>query len=449
MSVLMSVMSLMNIATPINAAVKAATAASGFFEIIDRPVASRAGLKDPEISVGDDITFSNVTFAYPSRPYFKVLDGLDIVFESGKTTAIVGPSGSGKSTVVGLIERWYSLLEEVQSSKSINDSSHSAQYHPYEEDEKSPVASKGSIMIGNHDIKDVDIKWWRSQIGLVQQEPFVFNESIFANVAYGLVGSQFENENEQMKRRLVKEACIVAFADEFITQLPEVRTLSTASNNLRRTKSQQGYDTQVGDSGMKLSGGQRQRLAIARSVVKQPRILIFDEATSAIDVRSERIVQQALDRVAKDRTTITIAHRLSTIRKADKIVVVSGGKAVEQGTHDELVQNDGVYSNLVRGQQLSMDGAGAGAADLELAGRDSLISDGTGAVDKVDLQATEVEEVPYKKRGIIRGFGLLLVEQRSHALWLALTVVGCLGAGCKCSDLVCMARMQTNAYNRP
>ncbi|UKZ61367.1 uncharacterized protein TrAtP1_002633 [Trichoderma atroviride] len=411
MSVLMSVMSLMNIATPINAAVKAATAASGFFQIIDRPVASKTGLKDPEILASDDITFLNVTFAYPSRPYFKVLDGLDIVFESGKTTALVGPSGSGKSTIVGLIERWYGLSEGVQGSKSVNNSSYSAQYHPCEEEDKLPVASKGSIMIGGYDIKDVDLKWWRSQIGLVQQEPFVFNESIFANVAYGLVGSQFENENEQTKRRLVKEACIVAFADDFITQLPE------------------GYDTQVGDSGIKLSGGQRQRLAIARSVVKQPRILIFDEATSAIDVRSERIVQEALDRVAKDRTTITIAHRLSTIRKADKIVVVSGGKAVEQGTHSELVQRDGVYSNLVRGQQLSMNGAEAGAVDLRLVGRDSLLSNGTGAVEKLDLQATEVEEVPYKKRGIIRGFGLLLVEQRSHALWLALTVVGCLGAG--------------------
>lgn len=226
MSVLMSVMSLMNVATPINAAVKAATAASGFFEMIDRPVANRTGLKGPEISASSDLTFSNVTFAYPSRPNFRVLNSLDVVFESGKTTAIVGPSGSGKSTIVGLIERWYGLSEEVQSLESIAGPSNTAQYQPFEKDEKIPVVSKGSIMIGNHDIRDVDLKWWRSQIGLVQQEPFVFNESIFANVAYGLVGSKFENENEETKRRLVKEACIVAFADEFITRLPEVRTPS-------------------------------------------------------------------------------------------------------------------------------------------------------------------------------------------------------------------------------
>lgn len=142
--------------------------------------------------------------------------------------------------------------------------------------------------------------------------------------------------------------------------------------------------------------------------------------------------------MAKNRTTITIAHRLSTIRNADKIVVLSTGKAVEQGTHDELVRNDGVYSNLVRGQHLSMDGTEAGAVALEQVDHDPLSSDGTGAGDKANMQATEFEEVPYKQRGIFRGFGLLLVEQRSHALWLALTVVGCLGAGCKCSDLVRM-----------
>lgn len=227
----MSVMALINIAAPVNSAVKAATAASGFFEMIDKPVASRTGLKDPEISASGDLNFSNVTFAYPSRPNFKVLDGLDVVFESGKTTAIVGPSGSGKSTITGLIERWYSLSEEVQGSKPINDPSNSAQGRPYEEYEKPPIASEGSIMIGDHDIKDVDLKWWRSQIGLVQQEPFVFNETIFANVAYGLVGSKFENESEEMKRKLVKEACIVAYADEFITRLPEVSTPFTVPCN--------------------------------------------------------------------------------------------------------------------------------------------------------------------------------------------------------------------------
>lgn len=138
--------------------------------------------------------------------------------------------------------------------------------------------------------------------------------------------------------------------------------------------------------------------------------------------------------MAKNRTTITIAHRLSTIRKADKIVVVSAGKAVEQGTHDELLLNDGVYSNLVRGQQLSLDGSEAGTVDIEPVSKDSQISNGMELGDNMDTQTAEVEEVPYKERGIIRGFGLLLVDQRSHALWLAVTVVGCLGTGCKSSS---------------
>jgi ATP-binding cassette subfamily B (MDR/TAP) protein 1 len=152
------------------------------------------------------------------------------------------------------------------------------------------------------------MKWWRSQIGLVQQEPFLFNDTIYKNVAYGLCGTDWQDIADSEKLEMVKSACREAYADEFISRLPT------------------GYDTIVGESGIKLSGGQRQRLAIARSIVKQPSILILDEATSAIDVRTEHIVQAALDRmVAQNRTTIVIAHRLSTIKKADKIIVLRQG----------------------------------------------------------------------------------------------------------------------------
>jgi ATP-binding cassette, subfamily B (MDR/TAP), member 1 len=186
----------------------------------------------------------------------------------------------------------------------------------------------------------------------------------------------------------------------------------------------QGYDTKVGDSGIKLSGGQRQRLAIARSIIKRPMILIFDEATSAIDVRGERIVQEAMDRVAKNRTTITIAHRLSTIKKADKIIVVSKGKVVEEGTHEQLLaREDGVYSNLVHAQSLALDAQDDGLQKVLSAGSttDDVMTEDTPT-------NTKTEETPYEIRGFLRSFGLLLVEQKTHVAWLLLTIAGGLGS---------------------
>lgn len=406
MSVMMSVFSLSNIIAPLNAAVKAAGAASGFFAMIDAPSVNRNGLKEPDVSAHEDISFKGVTFAYPSRPHVKILDELDVSFESGKLTAIVGPSGSGKSTIVGLIERWYELTVEpgavgesvsTNDEKSINEKGSA--------DGKVPVTLSGTITIGNRDLKDLDLKWWRSQIGLVQQEPFIFNDTIYNNIAHGLVGSKFETEDEEMKRRRVEEACKEAFADEFISRLP------------------MGYETKVGDSGIKLSGGQRQRLAIARSIIKRPMILIFDEATSAIDVRGERIVQEALDQVAKNRTTITIAHRLSTIKKADKIVVLAKGKVVEQGTHEGLLsKEDGVYSNLVHAQSLTLEAHGEEL--LKVKSSNSVIED---AVIEEKPAVTKEEDTPYKLRGFLRGFGLLLVEQKAHVPWFILTIASAIG----------------------
>jgi ATP-binding cassette subfamily B (MDR/TAP) protein 1 len=162
-----------------------------------------------------------------------------------------------------------------------------------------------------------------------------FNHSIFNNIAFGLLGSKWETEPEEVKAKLVEGACKEAFADEFIARLP------------------QGYMTMVGERGIKLSGGQRQRLAIARSIIKRPSILILDEATSSIDVRAERVVQAALDNVSQSRTTIVIAHRLSTIRKADHIIVLQNGTKVEEGSHDDLISNtEGIYHSLAHAQHI-------------------------------------------------------------------------------------------------
>ncbi|OKL57179.1 hypothetical protein UA08_07315 [Talaromyces atroroseus] len=323
MSVMMTFMSIQSISLPLLDISKAMVAARDFFAVIDTPQAASGSLK-PDI-FSQDILFKDVTFEYPTRPGATVLGGLNICIRSGHNTALIGPSGSGKSTVVALLERWYSLRDPCAlSSENMGE----------EKINPEPRIS-GSITIGGYDLNDLDLKWWRGHIGLVQQEPFLFNDTIFNNVKMGLIGTQWEDESEECKKEMVRKACEEAYADEFITRLPN------------------GYDTRVGDGGTKLSGGQKQRLAIARSIIKKPQIVILDEATSAIDAKSEKIVQAALDRLSKNRTTITIAHRLSTIQNADHIVVLRNGQAVERGTHQSLLANEsGVYNALVRGQSL-------------------------------------------------------------------------------------------------
>ena len=440
-SVILLVSAISGAFIPVQNITKASVASQPLFNVIDSPKRSTAGYRHPEADADSRIEFKNVHFAYPARPHTAALKSLDLSVPAGKITALVGPSGCGKSTIVGLLERWYHLsdinisLEQQKKEMASNEKKEGKWtipdmptadnvLAPIKEEastsvdvatSNSPVLqNSGSIFLGNHNIEQLDVKWWRGQIGLVQQEPFLFNKSIFENVACGLIGSEWEHANADQKRELVQAACEEAFASEFIQRLPNK------------------YETMVGESGIKLSGGQRQRLAIARSIVKKPSILILDEATSAIDVRGERLVQAALDRVSKQKTTITIAHRLSTIKKADHIVVVKDGRAVEDGTHEELLrQSDGVYSGLVRAQHLHL-----GAEDD---GEDPKMLTKVESIELVEAELEELNESVHEKptgdnkqkleHGFFGSVGRLLYEQRSNYPTYGLLLLAAMACG--------------------
>jgi len=399
MSVMLMVSSISGITAPLSAAARAAGAATIFYTIIDAPTKDRSGVKDPEASATEDIELLNVNFAYSTRPDLKILDNLSLRFPTGKVTAIVGPSGAGKSTIVGLIERWYEI-EALESG------------------DMSLWWRNGWITCGGRPLREIDLKWWRSQIGLVQQEPFLFNDSIYRNVEFGLIGTQWEDADAETKKELVKQACKEAYADEFISRLPD------------------GYSTSAGDAGIKLSGGQRQRLAIARAIVKRPKILILDEATSSIDVRGEQIVQEALDKVSKNRTTIMIAHRLATVKKADNIIVLQKGKLVQQGTHEQLMaQENGAYWTLATAQQLvpavdeSTEEKGR-FSETEIAEKKSMATIGTETtLVETETTVASAAEKSKESRGFWGSFWLLLSEQRWLWKWYLLLLVSAVCGG--------------------
>ncbi|KAG6517485.1 hypothetical protein ZIOFF_020877 [Zingiber officinale] len=249
-------------------------------------------------SVSGNVEFKGVEFAYPSRPESLILRGFNLQVPAGRTVALVGSSGSGKSTVIALLERFYDPLG-------------------------------GGIFLDGVDIRSLKLKWLRSQMGLVSQEPALFATSIKENIIFGKEDATMEE---------VVAAAKAANAHNFISQLPR------------------GYDTEVGERGVQMSGGQKQRIAIARAVLKSPKILLLDEATSALDTESERVVQEALDLASVGRTTIVIAHRLSTIQNADVITVVQDGRVMEMGSHDALIADqDGLYSSLIRLQHAARE----------------------------------------------------------------------------------------------
>ena len=275
---------------------KALAAAQRVFDVMDMPEAIKDAPNAKALPlVKGNVRFNDVSFSY--NPGEEVLSHMSFDVKPGQMIAFVGPSGAGKSTVASLLPRFYDV-------------------------------TSGSITIDGQDIRDVTMQSLREQVGIVPQETVLFNGSVYDNILYGRLDATKEE---------VEAAAKAANAHNFISELP------------------QGYNTMLGDRGVNISGGQRQRISIARAILKNPQILILDEATSALDTESERVVQEALDRLMIGRTSFVIAHRLSTIKNADKIMVLEKGCLAEEGTHDELMAKDGLYAHLYKIQYRSKE----------------------------------------------------------------------------------------------
>ncbi|KAG0133502.1 P-loop containing nucleoside triphosphate hydrolase protein [Tuber indicum] len=315
--------------------------------MLDRPdpainVYSAQGLPMPEPVERNDIVLDNVTFNYPARATVKVVEDINLTFEAGKVTAIVGPSGSGKSTIAAMLMRFYD-------------------------------PASGRVQIGNRDLRELNLRDYRRHVSLVDQEPVLFSGTIMENIRHGLLHKEGLSESEAIE--LCYQATRDANAYDFITSLPD------------------GFNTKLGGAGAtQLSGGQRQRISIARALVSDPSILLLDEPTSALDSQSEAVVLDALDNAKskKGRTTIMIAHRLATVRGADKIVVIQNGHVVEEGTHESLLEARGAYHALVRSQRL----LGANSRASSLSSAKTKVDDDARLIERVDEKNEEKGQNP-------------------------------------------------------
>ncbi|KAH7082712.1 leptomycin B resistance protein pmd1 [Paraphoma chrysanthemicola] len=320
MATMIAGFSLGNILPHMQAFGAATAAATKVFNTIERisPIDPETDEGEKPESLVGNIEFKGIKHIYPSRPETTVLTDFNLEVPAGKMIALVGASGSGKSTVVGLLERFYLPME-------------------------------GQVLLDGKDITTINLRWLRQHMAIVSQEPVLFSVTIYESIVHGLVNTEYANASDEKKMEMIEKAARIANAHDFIMELPEK------------------YQTKVGERGNLLSGGQKQRIAIARAIVSDPKILLLDEATAALDTKSESAVQEALDRASQGRTTIVIAHRLSTIKSADSIVVMAKGQIVEQGTHQELLGRDGVYSSLVQAQELT--------SKLNTGNRESVLGD--------------------------------------------------------------------------
>ncbi|XP_049809970.1 ATP-dependent translocase ABCB1-like [Schistocerca nitens] len=352
-------------------------AAAKIFAVIDREshISSVSDEGDKPHYARGDITFKNVHFEYPSRRRVQILQGLNLKVKAGETVALVGCSGCGKSTCIQLIQRFYD-------------------------------PRLGSVELDGRDLRTLNVGWLRSQIGVVGQEPVLFQTTIAENIRNGRDDCTMED---------IEEAAKTANAHGFISKLP------------------QGYDTLVGERGAQLSGGQKQRIAIARALVRRPKILLLDEATSALDTGSEAKVQAALDKAIGGRTTIIVAHRLSTVRNADRIVVLSGGVVVEEGSHDQLMALNSHYHALVTtqlktnetGERIGDDRPVLERLQSERSDTSSVVGDRVAADDVVEDAEDEEEAVAVGHAGVLPVLRLSAPEWRLLATGtLSALVVG-------------------------
>lgn len=384
MSIMIGAFNLGNVAPNIQAFTTAVAAAGKIFTTIDRasPLDSTSDSGEQLEKLEGTIRLENIKHIYPSRPEVVVMNDVSLTIPAGKTTALVGASGSGKSTIVGLVERFYN-----------------------------PVA--GKVFLDEHDTSTLNLRWLRQQMSLVSQEPTLFATTIFHNIRHGLIGSTLEEEDDETHWQLVIEAAKKANAHDFISSLPE------------------GYETHVGERGFLLSGGQKQRIAIARAIVSDPKILLLDEATSALDTKSEGVVQAALENAAAGRTTISIAHRLSTIKDAHNIVVMSEGRIVEQGTHDELLEKHGAYYNLVAAQNIAQvnelspeEEAAIDKEEEELIRQASRSKEGYVVDPNDDIAAKLEKSTTTKSASSVALAGKQPEQQQKYKLWTLIKLIG-------------------------